>query len=476
MASRLMCAGCGAEAGPPGLQPFPFRCAAAHQGDDIDHVMRRVLDPARVGVAADTDPHPFIRYRTRLHSWHVATGGGLLDEEYRGMVARLDAAIATVAGHGFAVTPFAPHQELGERLGFGPGGQLWIKDETGNVSGSHKARHLAGIMLYLQVIDRLGLQTSGELPLAIASCGNAALAAAIVARAARRPLHVFVPPSAAPVVLDRLRALGAEIVTCHREPGVPGDPCHLRFREFLQSGALPFSCQGSDNGLTIEGGATLGYEILDALNLTRLDRLFVQVGGGALASACVQIFMEARQLGRIARLPRIHAVQTEGGYPLKRAYDRVADRILARLAAVPPEGGRQAAPPGERATAILECASPAIIDEEMAYARRHRSQFMWPWETEPRSIATGILDDETYDWAAVVDGMLRTGGYPVVVGEQTLIEANRVARATTGINVDHTGSAGLAGLMDVLGRLPAVASETVAVIFSGVQRQPAAQP
>ena len=72
---------------------------------------------------------------------------------------------------------------------------------------------------------------------------------------------------------------------------------------------------------------------------------------------------------------------------------------------------------------------------------------MWPWEEEPRSIAHGILDDETYDWLAVVRGMLETGGSPVVVDEPTLEEANELAREATGIDVDHTGSSGLAGLL-----------------------------
>ena len=38
---------------------------------------------------------------------------------------------------------------------------------------------------------------------------------------------------------------------------------------------------------------------------------------------------------------------------------------------------------------------------------------MWPWEGELTSLADGILDDETYDWLAVVEGMLDTGGSPL---------------------------------------------------------------
>jgi threonine synthase len=100
---------------------------------------------------------------------------------------------------------------------------------------------------------------------------------------------------------------------------------------------------------------------------------------------------------------------------------------------------------------------------------------MWPWEREPHSLAHGILDDETYDWACVVDGMLASGGWPIVVSEVQLARANRLAREATGIDVDHTGSAGLAGLV-ALGEASAPGepivspSERVGLVFSGVRR------
>ncbi|HEX5949509.1 MAG TPA: pyridoxal-phosphate dependent enzyme, partial [Actinomycetota bacterium] len=283
--------------------------------------------------------------------------------------------------------------------------------------------------------------------LAIASCGNAALGAAVVARAAERTLRVFVPTWADPVVLERLRALGAAIYVCPRDEDVPGDPAYHALRRALAEGALPFTAQGPDNGLTIEGAETLGYEMVSALRRagTGLDRLVVQVGGGALASSLVRAFEDAALLEAPERLPRIHAVQTEGGHPLERAYRRVRQRAGHELT---PEG----------------------IVEAMAYARGHRSEFMWPWEEEPKSVATGILDDETYDWAAVVAGMLATDGSPVVVSEPALEEANTLARETTGIDVDHTGSSGLAGLIELARRKQIGDHERVAVLFTGVRR------
>jgi threonine synthase len=110
------------------------------------------------------------------------------------------------------------------------------------------------------------------------------------------------------------------------------------------------------------------------------------------------------------------------------------------------------------------------MEEELAYASRHRAEFMWPWETEPRSVAHGILDDETYDWLAVVRGTVESGGFPLVVSEEHLLEANALARERTGIDVDATGSAGLAGLLSLREGGTLGPHEAVGVLFTGVNR------
>jgi threonine synthase len=95
---------------------------------------------------------------------------------------------------------------------------------------------------------------------------------------------------------------------------------------------------------------------------------------------------------------------------------------------------------------------------------------MRPWEAEPASAAHGILDDETYDWLAIVEAMARTGGRAAVVDEPTIAAANALARVATGIDVDATGSAGLAGLMALLRSGDVRPDETVAVLFTGARR------
>jgi threonine synthase len=270
--------------------------------------------------------------------------------------------------------------------------------------------------------------------LAVASCGNAALAAAVVAAAAGRSLRVFVPPDADPVVLGRLDDLGAHVEACPRD-GLPGDPSYRRLLEALEQGAVPFTCQGNLNGLAVEGGETLGWELVSSG--LPLDRIVVQVGGGALASACIHAFREGVALGAVRAMPRVDTVQTAAAWPLRRAFDAMTQ---------------------------------GVVDDAVRFASHHRSAFMWPWEDEPRSIAHGILDDETYDWLAVAEGMLATGGKPLVVDEETLARANALAREATGIAVDPTGSAGLAGLLALRADGRIGEGERIAVLFTGVVR------
>jgi threonine synthase len=445
-ATWFECSGCGLRVRPG--EPVPLSCPAAIDGDDVDHVLVRRLDPAAVSFPRGEEANPFVRYRTLFHAWHAALGLGWTDAEYVALVERLDEAVAAVDGRGFHVTPFGRARELSDRLGFSTAGGVWVKDETRNVSGSHKARHLMGTLLELEIAEAArrsaGEPPAAPPPLAVASCGNAALAAAVVARAAGRSLDVFIPPDADPAVVARLRDLGARLTVCERRPGIGGDPTYHRLLEAMAAGALPFSCQGNLNGLAIEGAETLGWEMAAGLEAAavRLDRVFVQVGGGGLAAAVDAGLAEAAALGVDVGWRRLNAVQTAGVHPLERAYAKVAARVAA----------------GE---------SPATA---LAYAVRHRSRFMWAWDEEPHSIAHGIIDDETYDWAAVTSAMLHTGGSPVVVDEATLTEANELARSTTGIDVDPTGSAGLAGLLHETRKRAVRPDETVAVLFTGVRR------
>jgi len=324
LASRRICGGCGAIVDAVAMSP-----TCPNVGDGGDHVLLRELDGSRLPFDLRGDPawqdRPFLRWRHRLHAWHLAAARGWSDDAFIALVCRLEEAIARIDRR-FVVTPLVRADDLSAMLT--REAPIFIKDETGHVAGSHKARHLFGTLLALEV---LGIDKTQ--PLAIASCGNAAVAAAVLANASERPLTVFVPTDAERVVVRRLVALGAKVVTCERRAGVPGDPTVHALRESLAHGALSFSCQGTDNGLAIEGGETLGWELANQLaeQGDRVDRVFIQVGGGALGSAVARGLLQARDEGLMAAIPKIHAVQVRQVAPLSRAYEHLAARLVGTV-------------------------------------------------------------------------------------------------------------------------------------------------
>jgi threonine dehydratase len=357
------------------------------------------------------DANPFLRYRQLLWAHHRAEQAGIADTGFVELVRRLDDAVGELDGRGFECTPLVMVDKLAEMIG--QTGGVWAKDETGNVSGSHKARHLFGLALHLEV-EEVPLDT----PLAIASCGNAALAAALVARAAGRPLVVHVPTWADSWILGQLEELGANVEVCERRNGESGDPCMLRFREAVVDGAVAFGCQGTESPWTIDGGRTLGFELADQLSAQKVlvDRILIQVGGGALASSTIQALTDATKFGVLERRPVLNAVQAEGCAPLARAFNLLVDT-------------------GDAGEALAGAASNA-------------EAFMWPWD-DPHSEATGILDDVTYDWRPIVWDMAcgDTPGGPIVAAEEHVLAAHQLVRDYTEVSADATGTAGLAGLL-----------------------------
>jgi len=390
--------------------------------------------------------NPFVAFRWKLDSYAEAQSLGWSDADFVSLVERLDEAIVQVDGRGFRFTPLDSAPDLAEAIGLG--GNLWVKNDTVNVGGSHKARHLFGVMLHLALAE------TQDAELAIASCGNAAVAAGVVAAARGWPLRVFIPTWADEAVVDRLLALGARIEVCERRPGERGDPTYLRFVEAIEAGSVPFSVQGTVTPSTIDGGRTIGWEAasqLAEMGVTGRLRIFVQIGGGALASAAWLGMAEG-----IAP-PVLHPVQTESCAPFVRAWDRLSAEV---------GGGRKLAR-HQRARAMQD---PETVREAMELARSHPERYMWPWEEVGQSLSSGILDDVTYDWLGVMEPVLVSGGWPVLVSEHQIASAWQIGVERTGIDADATGTAGLAGLLDEETR-DQIGEDQVLVFFTGVRRQ-----
>lgn len=420
----LVCAVCGARV--PIETPLSWLCPNASLSDR-HHVLHfeSSIEPFR----PTDDLNPFLAFRRYLAVDSLGESLGLSDSQRIAIISSTDASVSHVAGTGFLRTPLARSDELSEALGFSTTGGIWVKDETGNVGGSHKARHLFTELLHVLMVQAAGRAPwtpTTRPPLAIASCGNAAIAASTLAAAISWPIFVYVPVNASLAVRDTLTTLGATIVECPRnDTDPPGDPCVLRFREAVAHGAIAFGVQGPENAWCLDGGRTIGWEITEELGHF-VDRIFVQTGGGALA-ACVGASF------RIAGMhPTLHAVQTQGCAPLARAWKN----------AISTGGARNAGPRWD--------------------------QCMWPWEQTPASFADGILDDETYDWIGVLDAMADTGGWPVVVSEEHVHRAHDLVCNVGGFNSSATGASGLAGVLAIRDSISE--DERIVVIVSGVAR------
>jgi threonine dehydratase len=177
-----------------------------------------------------------------------------------------DAALATRG----RIAPYVRHTPLVEL------------DTPSQAQGGLRAR-----MLKLETLQRTGsfkirgaasAVTAGTAPVEIvaASTGNHGLAVAALARSLGVRCRVFVPATAAPAKLARLRESGVELVE------QDGDPLHaeLAARAFAESSGALLVAPYND-AQVILGAATLGLELLEEVREPP-DALFVAVGGGGL--------------------------------------------------------------------------------------------------------------------------------------------------------------------------------------------------
>ena len=406
MVTGLRCVVCGEEI--EISRAYSWRCGQATDSDPF-HVLEFIDNEVEPSIAIDLDEvNPFVRYRERMGWWAFARSHGMSDLE------AVDIARAVVGK--FVVTPFQRHDGLSELLGR----PVWAKNETTGVSGSHKSRHLAGIMLHLIVAEKLGL-LAHRAPLAISSCGNAALAAAEVAAGQGWPLEVFVPTWMDDAFGSGLDAHGARVHRCERSEGVSGDPAMAAFRSAVTAGSIPFSVQGPANAWCLDGGRTIGWEIRDQLGAERISpqAIYVQVGGGALATSL--------SLGLGDDVPLV-VVQAEGCAPLDRALQ----------------------------------AARGIDDPEHKWAA-----LMTPWN-DPASLADGILDDETYDWIGIHRALQRSGGRSVVAPEANIVRAHEIVNSF-GPPTSATGAAGLAGVLTEV-ESGVLDDRPIVVVLSGAAR------
>jgi threonine synthase len=211
-------------------------------------------------------------------------------------------------GEGF--TPLLPAVRLGDALGLP---RLFVKDESGNPTGSFKARGLSVAVSMAKVL--------GATDVCLPSAGNAGSALAAYAAQGGLRSHVFVPRDIAQVFLLETAAYGAEVVTVDGLITDAGKVCAARAKE---SGW--YECATLKEPYRVEGKKTMGYELAEQMGWQLPDAILYPTGGGTGLIGMWKAFEELEQMGFIPpRRPRIYAVQAEGCAPIVKAFSEGQD-------------------------------------------------------------------------------------------------------------------------------------------------------
>src|SRR5437588_6676819 len=223
---------------------------------------------------------------------------------------------ANVVTLGEGMTPLLPvHASVLDRLGFSRG-QVSVKDEGKNPTGSFKAR---GMAVAISRAKELGI-TEVALP----SAGNAGSAAAAYAAAAGMKAHIAVPRDVPPVNLVEMRMSGADVILVDGLIDEAGRVIHERAAK-----AGWFELNTLKEPYRQEGKKTLGIELAeqggwgdDCLP----DVIVFPTGGGTGIVGMWKAFAELGELGWIGRKrPKMVVVQATGCAPLVRAFEQGAD-------------------------------------------------------------------------------------------------------------------------------------------------------
>jgi threonine synthase len=140
--------------------------------------------------------------------------------------------------------------------------------------------------------------------------------AAYAARAGLRSLVLIPEGKIAWGKLSQAMDYGA--VTCQLKTDFDG--CVRVLTEIVHQ--APIYLLNSVNPYRLEGQKTPAFEIAEAFDWNVPDHLIVPGGNLANSSALGKGFLELRELGLVARMPRISVIQAEGANPLVQSFVR----------------------------------------------------------------------------------------------------------------------------------------------------------
>lgn len=218
-------------------------------------------------------------------------------------------------------TPMTPSSRLGADIGLP---QLHFKNEGLNPTGSYKDRIAAVGISYL---CQLGLRAW-----AATSSGNAGASLAAYGARAAVDGYLFTLESAPRAKIAQIMSYGPRVMSVKRlgyEPAAEQATWANIATLCEANNWLMLITARSNSPHAMEGAKTIAYEICQQLDGEAPDVVYAPVGGGGLISCIWKGFKEWRAAGRIARLPRMVAVQPLGCDPITQAWQ--AGRPVERI-------------------------------------------------------------------------------------------------------------------------------------------------
>lgn len=209
-------------------------------------------------------------------------------------------------------TPLVAAPRLAERLGLG---ELWLKDDTRNPSGSFKDRVVA---MALAAARSFGMDT-----LACASTGN--LANAVAAAAAKTGLHavVLIPHDLEAAKIITSAVYGARIVAVEGSY----DDVNRLCAEVADDRGWGFA-NINLRAYYAEGSKTLGFEVAEQLGWELPDHVVVPIASGSQLVKVADSFGILASHGLVEDRPvRMSGAQAAGCGPVAEAFARGDEEI-----------------------------------------------------------------------------------------------------------------------------------------------------
>ena len=187
-------------------------------------------------------------------------------------------------------------------------GNVWVKDETRNPTGTFKDR---GASLAVTALYALGVKD-----IVLSSEGNAGCSFALYTHIADLACRVFLPRQANPAKVEISQKLGAKVSQ------VDGTIVDAGRRvEALAKSEGSYNASSFVTPYRHDGKGTMALEICQQLGWKVPDYVVYPVGGGVGLVGMWKMFSILEKIGWVKKRPRFVAVQPTGCAPVVKAYN-----------------------------------------------------------------------------------------------------------------------------------------------------------